>query len=237
VTRQAIREAIQCVLREHVEQPFLLLREVGLQARLWCLLRQGVIPDVVNPEVKAKSLLHQHTKDFKTSRVQLEVKVGGTKKSDIVVLRADRKPRLTCWPGGPTDVVAAIAPDDVEAVIEIKAAPSRSLKNQAAFLTDIKKLDDLRAKHPHLQCYFVLIDKSLPVPGAVCDPCQSADESWPLELQGGLQDSLSEGVGSFVEVWDLVCNPDPTPRKRYWVRSLATVPVAEPRAAAPRPRD
>jgi hypothetical protein len=209
-----------------------LLREVGLQARLWCLLRQGLIPDVVNPEVIAKSPLHKHTNVFKTSRVQLELKVGGTKKSDIVVLRADRKPRLTCWPGGPTDVVAAIEPDDVEAVIEMKAAPSRSPKNRAAFVADVKKLDDLRAKHPHLQCYFVLIDKSLPVRGAVCDPCQPADESWTLELQGGLQDSLDEGTASFVEVWDLECSSDPAPRKRYWLRTLGTVTVAESGAAA-----
>jgi hypothetical protein len=194
-----------------------LLREVGLQARLWCLLRQGLIPEVVNSQVIAKSLLHQHAKDFKTSRVQLELKVGGTKKSDIVVLRADRKPRLTCWPGGPTDVVAAIEPDDVEAVIEMKAAPSRDPAQREAFRADIQKLDDLRGKHPHIQCYFVLIDKSLPVPGATCDPCQSAIEDWPLELPRKLQESIGEDSGSFVEVWDLAGHPEPKPRIRYWV--------------------
>jgi hypothetical protein len=124
----------------------------------------------------------------------------------------------------------------VEAVIEMKAAPSRSLKNQAAFVADIKKLDDLRVKHPHLQCYFVLIDKSLSVPGAGCDLGQSADESWPLELEGGLQDSLSEGVGGFVEVWDLACNPNPIPRTRYWMRTLGTVTVAAQGPQADQPR-
>jgi hypothetical protein len=216
-TRQVIREVIPRVLREHVDEPFLLLREAGLQARLWCLLRQELNPEVVNPQVISRSPLLRHTKDFKTSRVQLELKVGGTKKSDIVVLRADRKPRLTCWPGGPTDVVAAIEPDDVEAVIEMKAAPSRAPEQRAAFVDDITKLDDLRGKHPHIQCYFVLIDKSLPVPGAACDPPQFADETWPLEPPRKLQESLTDTSGSFVEVWDLAGNPVPTPRVRYWV--------------------
>ncbi len=193
-TRRVIREAIQRVLTEHIEEPFLLLREIGLQAQLWYLLRQRLNPDIVQAQVKAKSSLHQHTKDFKTGRVQLELKVGGTKKSDIVVLRPDRKPQLVCWPGGPTDVVAAIEPADVEAVIEMKAGPSRSIKNRAAFAADIMKLDELRTNYAHIQCYFVLIDKSVAVPGAACDPCQSADETWCLGLPRRLQDSLSESA-------------------------------------------
>jgi hypothetical protein len=133
----------------------------------------------------------------------------------VIVLRADRKPLLTCWPGGPTDVVAAINRADVEAVIEMKAAPSRGPKNQTAFVTDINRLDDLRRKHSHIQCYFVLIDKALPVPGAACDARQSPDESWPRKLPRPLEDSLREGVESWVEVWDLACTPEPTPRVRY----------------------
>jgi hypothetical protein len=215
-SREVIRRAIQRVLQEHVEEPFLLLRELGLQARRWSLLSQELKPNVLDCQVTAKSSLHKHTKDFKTSRVQMELKVGGTKRSDIVVLRADRKPRLTCWLGGPTDVVAAIEPTDVEAVVEMKAAPSRGDRNQALFVADIAKLEVLRTKHPHIQCYFVLIDKALPVPGAVCDPCQSADETWPLRLPRKLQE-LCEGNVSRVEVWDLDCSPVPAPRVRYWV--------------------
>lgn len=213
-TRHVIREAIQQVLREHVEEPFLLLREVGLQARLWCLLRQELKPGVVNSQIAAKrTSRHRHTRDFKTSRVQLELKVGGRKKSDIVVLRADRKPRLTCWPPGPTDVVAAIEPEDVEAVIEMKAAPSQSLKQRAAFDDDLEKLDNLRVKQPHIQCYFVLIDKSLSVPGATCDPTQAG--SWPLDPERRLRESLDGTSGNFIDVWDLDCSPDPKPRLRY----------------------
>jgi hypothetical protein len=218
-TREIIRDAIKRVLTEHIEEPFLLLREVGLQARLWSLLRQGLKPDVLDALVTAKSSSHQFTKDFKTSRVQLELKVGGTKRSDIVVLRPDRKPRLTCWHGGPTDVVAGIEPADVEAVIEMKAGPSRATKNRDAFAADIKKLDKLRTAQPHIQCYFVLIDKSVPVPGADCDRSRSADETWARKLHRTrtLQPSLHESVESFVDVWDLACNPGPTPRLRYWV--------------------
>jgi hypothetical protein len=217
VTCQIIREAIKRLLREHVEEPFLFLREVGLQARLWSLLRHDLHPNVVESQVTAKSRLHQHTRVFKTSRVQLESKIYGTEKSDIVVLRAESKLQLTCYGKGPTDVVSAIRPADVEAVIEMKAAPSRSRKDKEAFRNDIRKLDSLRAKHSHIQCFFVLIDKSLPVPGAACDPGQSADETWPDELPRKLQESLNENTGSFIEVWDLTCNPPPTPRLRYWV--------------------
>ena len=135
----------------------MLLREIGLQARLWCLLIEKLDPKVVMSEVLPKGhARYQHTRDFKTSRIQLESKVGGPKKCDIVVLRKGKNLQITCWPGGPTDVVAAIKPSDVEAVIEMKASPSRDPKNRRAFVADIRKLDDLRAKHRHLQCYFVL---------------------------------------------------------------------------------
>ena len=168
-TREVIREVIQRVLREHVDEPFLLLREAGLQARIWCLLRQKLDPEVVNSQVKSKSRLHHHAEEFKTSRVQLELKVGGKKRSDIVVLRAGCRPRLTCACNGATDVLAMINPADVEAVIEIKAAPSRGRKQPKRFRHDIMKLRKLRKNHPEVQCYFVLFDKSLPVPGAACD--------------------------------------------------------------------
>lgn len=128
-TRGIIREAIQQVLWEHVQEPFLLIREAGLQARLWCLLCDNLDPAVVNSQIRAKSPMHQHTREFQTSRVPLELKVGGREKSDIVVFRADRKPRLTCWPAGPTDVVAKVEPDDVAAVIEMKP-PRRKLVNR-----------------------------------------------------------------------------------------------------------
>jgi hypothetical protein len=148
-TREVIRQVIQQVLREHVAEPFLLLREAGPQARLWCLLRNELVPETVNSEVVLKcGSLHQHTRECKTSRVQLEMKVGSSKKSDIVILRADRKPRLICFPAGPTDVVAALNPDDVEAVIELKASPSRHPGERAAFAADIEKLDALRENHP-----------------------------------------------------------------------------------------
>ena len=40
---------------------------------------------------------------------------------------------------------------------------------------------------------------------------------WPLELPRKLQESIGEGSGSFVEVWDLAGNPEPKPRIRFWV--------------------
>ncbi len=213
-TRRAIREAVQQVLREHVQEPFLWIREAGLQARLWSLLRQNLTSSVVSSQITAKDPLHRHTRGFQTSRVQLELKVGGILKSDIVIFQADRTPRLTCWAGGPTDVVAAVEPDDVEAVIEMKASPSRAREQREAFAEDVKKLADLRARYPHIQCYFVLVDKSLSVPGAACDPSR-ADGSWPLEPSRKMREGSETNDGNLVEVWDLACDPDPSPRVRF----------------------
>lgn len=216
MTQQVIREAIQQVLREHVKEPFMLLREVGLQASLWSNLRQTLSPAVVCSQIRPKSRnsRHQHTRDFETSRVQLELKVGGKRrKSDIVVFRADRKPRLTCWPAGPTDVVAAIKPDDVEAVIEMKAAPSQANELRARIDDDLQKLSELRAEHPQIQCYFVLIDKSVSVPGASCDPSLAQD--LPLDPARKLRESPENTGGNLIEVWDLDCGSPPRPRLRY----------------------
>jgi hypothetical protein len=209
-TQRVIREAIRQILLEHVQGPFVLIREAGLQARLWSILRQNLTPALVNSEISAKSPLHQHTTEFQTSRVQLELKVGGPEKSDIVVFRADRRPRLTCWPAGPTDVVAKVEPDDVEAVIEIKAAPSQAREQRAAFADDILKLEELHAKHPQLACFFVLVDKSLSVPGAVCESSQVVEGRAPRDLR----EDAGSNAENRVEVWDLTCCPDPMPRVR-----------------------
>jgi hypothetical protein len=212
-TRTIIQKAIKRVLSEHVDQPFLFLREIGLQARLWCLLREELKDiDCEVCERPRQTPLFKFTNSFQTSRVQLESKVGGPEKSDLVVLRADPKPRLTCHAYGPTDVVAHIDPKDVEAVIEMKAAPSWYPKNRQKFAADMRKLSNLQTKSPGIQCYFVLIDKSVAVPGAASERCRSPEEEWCCDLH--LQDSPGEGVTTFIEVWDLACNP-PIPRLRF----------------------
>jgi hypothetical protein len=46
-TRQVIQYAIQQLLRDHVEETFMLLREIGLQARLWYLISEKLDPKEV----------------------------------------------------------------------------------------------------------------------------------------------------------------------------------------------
>jgi hypothetical protein len=115
------------------------------------------------------------------SRVQLEMKIGNRERTDIIVFRADRPVTLTCYPAGPADVVQRVSPEDVEAAIEIKAAPSRAPKNNAVwergdFARDIVKLSKLQKTAPHIRCFFVLLDKSVSVTGARSS--EPPDESW-----------------------------------------------------------
>ena len=172
-------------------------------------------PAIVEAKVEAQRSIHQHLRDFQTCRVQLELKVGSREKSDLVVFRDRIKPVLSCWAGGPTDVVAKVDPRYVEAVIELKAAPSKSEKQRVAFAGDVEKLHRLRTKHPHIQCYFVLVDKAVSVPGATCDPWKPVDETWHERPNRQLRATLNGPNLGFVEVWDLTCDRVPTPRQRF----------------------
>jgi hypothetical protein len=109
--------------------------------------------------------------------------------------------------------VAAIEPDDVEAVIEMKAAPTQADELRARIDDDLQKLTELRAEHPQIQCYFVLIDKSVSVPGASCDP--SLAKKWPLDPARVLRQTPNTAGETLIDVWDLDCSSDPRPRLRY----------------------
>lgn len=225
-TRAAIRDCIGRLLGEHVSDPFLNLREAGLQARLWSHLQRSLSPDTLPARIVLRGgASHRHTGPFRTARVQLEMRVGSAKRTDIVVLRADRQPQLTCYPPGPTDVVAALDPDDVEAVIEVKAAPSRVKVEPPRFAQDVIRLGELQARHRHMQAYFVLVDKSLSVPGATS--VTPADDTWVSLLKEGRLSSSEPQSRAFVEVWDLHGSDGLSARTRFWIPAEGT---AEPLA-------
>ncbi len=211
-----ISECIRELLREYVSEPFFLdLKEANHQAKLWAMLRHRLDPQTVRARIVPKGTrqLHVH-EEFRTSRVQLELKVGNTERTDIIVFRADRLVTLTCDPCGPTGALANVFPEDVEAAIEIKATPSRKLECRQSFVEDIMKLFELQTRVPHIRCFFVLLDMSLSVPGAMSS--MPPLESWRSELlERGFVKSFSPSL-TFIEAWDLESGNPPIPRVEYW---------------------
>lgn len=178
-TLDATRSAIKEALTLFGTRRFYNLRERDPQAMLLASIRQGlgdpVVPALLSLEKGAR---HVHVEPIETSRVHLELKVEGTKVSDLIIFRDDRRVRLRCYPAGPCDVVATVDGSDVEVVVEIKAAPSST--QWRTFVEDLEKLADLKQRHPHIHTIFALFDKSLSAAGAHGNP----DYRW-LPPSGG----------------------------------------------------
>lgn len=210
-----IRKCIRQLLEEHVTAPFAEIREADLQAKLAGLIRGGLTPPTVPVIIDTKSP-HQYAPGLFTSRVHLEMKVTGDLRCDVVVLRAERETVLTCYKSGPTDIVRRLRPDDVEAVVEIKAAPSRFPGIGDQIASDIRKLGELQRKHPQISCFFVLVDKSISVPGAK-SRTPLDDDRWRNLVSSTLKPHPTPSSTSrFIEAWDLVRGASPSPRIEYW---------------------
>lgn len=172
-------------------------------------------PLIVRAEIVPKLPRHDH-EEAKTNRVQLELKVGNTERTDIIVFRADRRVTLTGDPWGPAGALANVFPEDVEAAIEVKFAPSRKRQDRDSFVADVVKLHELQTKAPHIRCFFVLLDMSLSVTGAKSK--EPPDESWRDKLREHGFEQASSPSSPFIEVWDLQIGDPAVPRVEYWSR-------------------
>jgi hypothetical protein len=212
-----ISECIQQFLQDFVSKPFLDLREATQQAKLWTMLRQHLAPPTVRARIVPKRPRHEH-EEILTNRVQLELKVGNTKCSDIIVFRADRFVTLTGDPWGPAGALANVCPEDVEAAIEVKFVPSRKAECRQSFVDDVMKLHELKTRAPHIRCFFVLLDMSLSVIGAKSSEPPD-EESWrcTLRREHGFEQGASPS-SPFIEVWDLQIGDPAVPRVEYWNR-------------------
>lgn len=222
-----ISECIKKLLQEYVSMPFLNLREANHQAELWAMLRQRLAPPKVRARIEPKRSRQPHVhEEVLISRVQLELKVGNTERTDIIVFGTDRLVTLTCDPAGPVAVLLNVCPDDVEAAIEIKCAPSRKPDCRRSIVEDVMKLHELQTRAPHIRCFFVLLDMSLSVPGATSS--EPTDESWRSELhERGFVNSFSPSL-AFVEAWDLKSGNLPIPRVEYWSNGRPNTYMAPP---------
>jgi hypothetical protein len=179
-TENPVEDAIIRLLNEYIDNPLLYLREANQQCRLQNLISENLS---ANNKLHCQTEIFSNSKDGKlvgaglTCRVQEELKVGSGKRdvSDIVVLReaGSKSPvKLLREKYGALDIIAKIRNEDVDAVIEIKAACSADPEQRHLFRKDVVKLlgiakaDDETSICRKLSLHFVLIDKSLAV-GAV----------------------------------------------------------------------
>lgn len=194
------QSVIEKLLQEYAKYPYLNMREEDFRSSLLQKLRTGVKEKVGvklewDRRGKAKqSLKHDGGKQV-TSRVHAEVQLGkknDKQKVDIVVLK--NQPVSFCVRQSETDVLAKIDIEDVEVVIEVKAAPSNVQHPQ--FQKDIKKLKKLRGSKSNLWRLLVVVDKSLPL-GMSHDGMKAPNWSWQKSLK---KTRASRGD---VEVWFL----------------------------------
>jgi len=162
----ALRTSIRKVLDEFVANPFFYLREFDPQARLLHEIRSGLspadVPATLKPHLGHRR--HQLPERVRTSRAHAEMKLKGDR-LDLVVFRSEPEVELSVYPAGALDVVARILrPEDLTAVVEVKAAPSATQED--TFEDDLLKLAKITAAVPSCLGFFVLFDKSLPLGGA-----------------------------------------------------------------------
>lgn len=244
-----VETAITALLTAYIGQPVQVMREIGLQAKLRDLIASSLEPnycDVRIVDVDSESLDARPVSGWKVDRVQLEAKVwqAGSPtgdRSDLVVFRSGRTLTLTRFPNGALDIVSRVRADDVETVVELKAACTFDKGQRHLFRQDIRKLWDL-APNAGFDRHFVLLDKSLPVSttpplptrkralqAAPVDGWHTEDETtvredWPLKAMNEcwlnsprptLHDAAPVGR-RFVHVWDLAFSDGaPAIRHRY----------------------
>jgi hypothetical protein len=183
-------------------------------------LRRAKAPLEVGAIVKLdkphKHFLHGNS--LKTSRTQLEMKIGGCLcdghgKTDILLLKVPGPVKLTCHLHGPADVIADIDASDVDVAIEIKACPSSMSGQRKKCRADVAKLHRLVEAHPRINAYFLFLDKSVSIPklAAVSSP---KHKDWLEDMNNKVRGKRPTRR-PFVEIWDLDTDVL-VPRRRFY---------------------
>jgi hypothetical protein len=219
-----IAKAMRTFLEEYIRSPFQYLRESSAQARLAELIKTELRRAKAPLEVAATIELDRPHKRFfhgnhlKTSRTQLEMKIGrcechGHGTTDVLVLNAAGPVTLTCHRHGPTDVIADIDAGDVDVAIEIKACPSSMGGQRDKCRADVNKLYRLADVHRRIHTYFLLLDKSVSIPKlATASPSRHID--WLTDMDRTVH-GKRPARRPYVELWDL--NADSlAPRRRFY---------------------
>lgn len=209
--RKYIEQAICRLLKEHGENPFLILREAGMVAELRARLLEKDSPfkEAVSARLnvqKAGSKLgprfdHSRFTSIAVWPVQMEIAVNTAlqtpeglwkKRVDLAILSSS--PELHLHKNGPGDVIQQLAPASVSVAFEIKASPSADEAARGSYVKDILSLLWLR-RHYKIPGYFVLIDKSHSMYGAVRD----GHECLPMRWDGEVEQKITVRLKSIVD--------------------------------------
>lgn len=159
---------IRGVLREALsmfrDRPFGDMREGDPQALIFSRLRSVVTPSDVSLELKQRrAAAHTYVGSPRTNRVHRELKLHDEWRLDIAVFRDDVVVEMNVHGNGPLDILATVRGDQLAAVIEIKAAPSKNM--WGAYRDDLAKLGMITYAYPQCRGYFIGFDKSLSLAG------------------------------------------------------------------------
>jgi hypothetical protein len=192
IQRQAIRHQIERLMRDHIGEPFRILREAGVVAELrGLLLAHPEFSSTIPARLLArKGKAHIQARAVQVARVQLEITAlrassqqlaAKAKTLDIAILQPECT--LMCAPRGPGDVIQQILSGDLCAAIEVKASPSNDLSAGGAYARDVEALLHL-ARFEGVMGYFLLFDKSSALYGADGIIVSANDQDvWPRWMQ------------------------------------------------------
>lgn len=164
VVAQQVRDALQGALRAFRERPFDDMREGDPQGLIFSELRRTVTPaDTALTLRHLRPNAHSYAEGARTHRVHRELKLHDDWKLDIAIFRCDQAVEMVVHWNGPLDILATARGEDLAAVIEVKAAPSKNM--WGAFRDDLAKLSSITNAYPECQGFFVAFDKSLALGG------------------------------------------------------------------------
>lgn len=215
------------------------LREANLQSRLQQLIREQI--SVANLPSKARARIREKfsksrsaytaPETFDVDRVQLELKVDGAKRTDLIVLSCGEKHPVTLTRAkyGALDIQASLSSSDIDAIVEIKAAPSMS-KNQEGFRKDVVKLlaagERTVTRGIPWGIHFLLVDKAISVGPFTAPGKYGSGADWCSEDHDTLtgicfSDTPPTDGRTFATLWELpLCGKEDLPRRRFAQASL-----------------
>ena len=202
-TDKIIEQEIENLLTRYLANPTLMLREANPQAELYYQLRSQL--GRTQAQISNGTYTTQQT--FEIYRIQLEIQTS-IGKHDIVVFEEREKIKPVVLTGGDNGVLdilqSGICPNDLEAVIEVKAAPSKNSDKEMA--NDVLKLLNLLRASNSIHAHFVNIDKSVTPPNYVSrHPKKCKGKNWwTHSLLSNVTLTVTAPTNvPYVHIWDL----------------------------------
>lgn len=185
---EEIRGVLQGALARFVARPFDDMREGDPQAVIFSALRDRVLPADTSLTLKhLRPGAHSYAEPSRTARVHRELKLHDEWKLDIAVFRHDGPIEMLVHWNGPLDILAPVRGEDLAAVVEVKAAPSKNM--WGAYRDDLAKIAAITDAYPECIGFFIAFDKSLALGGTTSTsaPCYRWLEALAEEPTGRVE--------------------------------------------------